>query len=233
MTILITNDDGITAPGLAALRDVCRSLGINASKIFTVAPDRELSQNGHRITTYSPIKVEQIDAQHYSVSGTPADCVRLGLTELLPCKPDLILSGINPGGNMGHDLYISGTVAAAREAAYHDVPAFAISHYLKNELALHWETASHRAARVLKILLNQKTDDGVFWNINLPHLPSDAAEPEIVFDCPPERHPLPNSFKSTEEGFVYTGDYSQRPQSPGSDVAVCFGGNIAVSKISV
>lgn len=233
MTILITNDDGITAPGLAALYSVCRSLGFNSSSIYTVAPDRELSQNGHRITTYTPIQVEQLDAQRYSVSGTPADCVRLALSELLPNKPALILAGINPGGNMGQDLYISGTVAAVREAAYHGIPAVAISHYFKRDLTLCWETASQRAAQVLKILLNKKLGDGFFWNINLPHLPSDAAEPEIIFDCPPERQPLPNSFESDKDGYLYSGDYSQRPQSPSSDVAVCFAGNIAVSKISV
>ncbi|MCF6313781.1 MAG: 5'/3'-nucleotidase SurE [Verrucomicrobiales bacterium] len=233
MTILITNDDGITAPGLDALRDACRSLGINASQIHTVAPDRELSQNGHRITTYEPIPVESLDPQRHSVSGTPADCVRLGIAELLPQKPDLILAGINPGGNMGHDLYISGTVAAVREAAYHGIPAIAISHYLKNELNLCWESASQSAARVLKKLLNQKLGDGFFWNVNLPHLPADAPEPELIFDCPPERQPLPNAFQLTADGYLYTGDYSQRPQTPSSDVSVCFGGNIAISKISV
>lgn len=233
MTILLTNDDGITAPGLSALRDVCRSLGVNAANIHTVAPDQELSQNGHRITTYSPLQVEKLDDQRHSVSGTPADCVRIALSHLLPEKPDFVISGINPGGNMGHDLHISGTVAATREAAYHGIPSVAISHYRKKDIPLCWETAAHRAVRVLKNLLSQTLEDGAFWNINLPHLPEDAPEPDIILDCPPERQPLPNAFESTEDGYLYSGDYSQRPQTEGSDVAVCFGGDIAVSKISV
>lgn len=99
MIILLTNDDGINAPGLAALHDVALSLGGDAADIHTVAPDRELSQNGNRITTYSPIQVKTIGAQRHSVEGTPADCIRLALTELLPDKPDLVLSGINPGAS--------------------------------------------------------------------------------------------------------------------------------------
>jgi len=233
MTILLTNDDGITAPGLAALRDVCQSLGIAEADIHIVAPDREYSQAGHRTTTQSAIQVEELEQGRHSVSGTPADCVRIALTHLLPQRPDLVISGINPGGNMGHDLHISGTVAAVREAAYHGVPGVAISHYCKRDIPLCWETATQRAARVLKTLLGQKLDDGTFWNVNLPHLEAGAAEPGIILDCPPERQPLPNAFEPTASGYLYSGDYSQRPHTEGSDVAVCFGGDIAVSKISV
>jgi len=233
MTVLLTNDDGISAPGLGVLCDVCRSLGIDAANIHIVAPDQELSQSGHRTTTYSPVQVEQLGEQRHSVSGTPADCVRIAIAHLLPQKPDLVISGINPGGNMGHDLHISGTVAATREAAYHGIPGIAISHYRKRDVPLCWETAADRATQVLKILIAQTLTDGTFWNVNLPHLPQDAPEPEIIFDCPPERQPLPNAFESTEDGYLYSGDYSQRPHSEGSDVAVCFGGNIAVSRISV
>ena len=233
MTILLTNDDGISAPGLAALREACRSLGTKDTDIHIVAPDQELSQCGHRTTTYSPVQVEKLDPQRHSVSGTPADCIRIALSHLLPKKPDLVISGINPGGNMGHDLHISGTVAASREAAYHGVASIAISHYRKSDIPLCWETAAHRAARVFKILLAQTLADGAFWNVNLPHLTPDAAEPEIILDCPLERQPLPNAFESTDDGYLYTGDYSQRPRTNGSDVDVCFSGNIAVSKVFV
>jgi 5'-nucleotidase len=233
MTILLTNDDGITAPGLDALSAVCHSLGIATTDIHIVAPDREYSQAGHRTTTRTAIQVEELNPRRHSVSGTPADCVRIALTHLLPQRPDLVISGINPGGNMGHDLHISGTVAAVREAAYHGVPGVAISHYCKRDVPLCWETATQRAARVVKTLLAQKLDDGTFWNVNLPHLEAGAAEPEIILGCTPERQPLPNAFEPTGEGYLYSGDYSQRPHTEGSDVAVCFGGDIAVSRISV
>jgi 5'-nucleotidase len=233
MKVLLTNDDGINAPGLAALHEACCSLGNEISDIHIVAPDKEHSQAGHRITTFSPVQVESLEPQRHSVSGTPADCIRIALTHLLPTKPDLVISGINPGGNMGHDLHISGTVAATREAAYHGVPAVAVSHYRKRDIPLCWETAAKRFSRVLKNLLTQTLEDGAYWNVNLPHLPPDAAEPEIILDCPPERQPLPNAFESTDDGYIYTGDYSQRPHSGKSDVAVCFGGDIAVSKIYI
>ncbi len=233
MIILLTNDDGISAPGLDALRAGCQALGIGDLEIHIAAPDREYSQAGHRTTTHSAIPVEELEPRRHSVSGAPADCVRIALTHLLPKRPDLVVSGINPGGNMGHDLHISGTVAAVREAAYHGIPGVAISHYCKRDTPLCWETASQRATRVLLALLERPLDDGTFWNVNLPHLEAGALEPKIVFGCAPERQPLPNAFEATANGFLYSGDYSQRPHSGESDVAVCFGGDIAVSTISV
>jgi 5'-nucleotidase len=114
--ILLCNDDGIEAEGLAALRRAASQLFPEA-RIFTVAPATGMSQVGHRVTTHEPIPVTRLGERDWAVTGTPADCVRVALAHLLQVRPDWVFSGINHGGNLGQDIYISGTVAAAREAA--------------------------------------------------------------------------------------------------------------------
>ena len=119
MHFLLTNDDGIHAPGLAALAEAIRLRP--DSTLTIVAPSTEQSQCGHRVTTREPITVTQHGADRYSVDGTPADCVRIALFAL-GLAPDFVISGVNAGGNLGQDLHISGTVAGAREAAFHGLP---------------------------------------------------------------------------------------------------------------
>src|ERR1700734_3879163 len=116
MHFLLTNDDGIHAPGLAALERVIQALPGVTVTVF--APAAEQSQCGHRVTTREQFRVTRQAERRYSVEGTPADCVRAALYGFA-IRPDFVISGINAGGNMGQDLYISGTVAAAREAAFH------------------------------------------------------------------------------------------------------------------
>ena len=124
MTIILTNDDGIDAPGIQAL------LQAVSGKTIMVAPLGQLSGCGHQVTAHSPIHVDRRSEVEYAVGGTPADCVRIALHHVC-AKPDLVLSGINAGGNLGVDVYISGTVAAVREAAMHGIPGVAISTGLK------------------------------------------------------------------------------------------------------
>ncbi len=229
MRWLLTNDDGIAAPGLAALERVCRSLG---AKIDVVAPAREMSQVGHRVTTHEPIATQEVGKGRYAVQGTPADCVRLALTRLLDQPPDLVLSGINFGGNMGQDIHISGTVAGAREAAYHGLPAIAVSHYHRADLPFTWAKAETWLGPILEELLQRALDPGHFWNVNFPHLPESGPEPQPVH-CHPERQPLPIAYDDHADGFVYAGRYGDRPRNAGTDVDVCFSGNIAVSRLSL
>ena len=128
MRILLSNDDGIYAPGLAALRDALQDVAL----VYISAPDRERSANGHQITMYRPIRARVVSypgsaAQGWAVDGTPADSVKLALDELLPAPPDLVVAGINQGPNLGTDVLYSGTVAAAIEAHASGYPALAIS----------------------------------------------------------------------------------------------------------
>lgn len=231
MHFLLTNDDGIHAEGLLALAEAIRS--VPGSRLTVVAPAAEYSQCGHRVTTHEPILVDRRSEDQFAVHGTPADCVRVALFGL-GLGPDYVLSGINHGGNLGQDLVISGTVAAVREAAYHGLPAAAFSHYLVKGLPLDWQRIAVWAAEVLAKLQADPLGKGEFWNVNFPHLePGARPLPELVH-CLPARSPLRVSFAADDAGtsFQYTGVYASRVRDPGSDVEACFGGRVAVSRLS-
>lgn len=225
MTIILTNDDGIDAPGIRALSEV-----INHQGMF-VAPQQELSGCGHKVTTRSPIAVERRSDTEYAIAGTPADCIRLAITQLSP-QIDWVLSGINSGGNMGVDVYISGTVAAVREAAFHGIRGIALSQYRKGGRPVNWEQTKRWSQTVLKELFNRPLEPGSFWNVNFPYLEPDEPEPEIVF-CQPSTKPLPVDYKVEGENYLYIGNYSLRERTPETDVDVCFGGKIAVTRIKL
>lgn len=221
MSIILTNDDGIDAPGIRALQNAINNKGI------IVAPKEHLSGCGHQVTTHRPIHIQRRSAIEYAVDGTPADCTRLAITHLVP-DVKWLLSGINAGGNLGVDVYISGTVAAVREAAMLGVPGIAISHVIRRPLVIDWEKAAYLTEKVLQVLLNRPISPGNFWNVNLPHLDTDAPDPEIIF-CEPGTHPLPIQYRIEGEFYHYEGEYSKRQRSVGTDVDVCFSGNIAIT----
>ncbi|MBD2091640.1 5'/3'-nucleotidase SurE [Microcoleus sp. FACHB-1515] len=223
MTFVLTNDDGIDAPGLQALLQAIDGKGI------VVAPLHHHSGCSHQVTTTRSIPVHKRNEFRYAVDGTPADCTRLALSQLVP-DVSYVLSGINAGGNLGSDTYISGTVAAVREAAMLGIPGIAVSHYIKRGLAIDWDMAAKQAARVFDKLLPQSIEPGSFWNVNFPHLAPGSPEPEIVF-CPLCRQPLPVAYERDGDNFRYSGEYSQRKRDPQSDVDVCFSGSIAITLI--
>jgi 5'-nucleotidase len=227
MKLLLTNDDGIDAPGLAALAEVAGAHG----DLTWVAPHTHLSGCGHRVTTDGPIRLMKKDAQRWAIDGTPADCVRVALAKLAP-EVAWVLSGMNHGGNLGADVYHSGTVAAVREAALHGRPAIAFSQYRKRGQEIDWERARRWMAQVLAELLDQPWTPGTFWNVNLPSLTPSEPEPRVV-QCPLEVGPLPLSFRELDECLHYDGNYQLRPRMAGSDVAVCFAGHIAVTRLSI
>ena len=233
MHFLLTNDDGIHAPGLAALAAAIELMG---GEYTIVAPAHEHSQCGHRVTTREPLRVESAGAGRHAVHGTPADCVRIALFGL-NLKPDVVLSGVNQGGNMGQDIFISGTVAAAREAAFHGLRAMALSHYVISGLGFEWPRLSAWTAEITGRLLDETLQDGEYWNVNFPHLkPGELLLPKTVL-TQPARSPLNVSFDSPSGGvdtvYHYTARYADRPQDEGSDVAACFGGKVSVSKLRV
>ncbi|MEM9015837.1 MAG: 5'/3'-nucleotidase SurE [Verrucomicrobiota bacterium] len=231
MIALLTNDDGIDAEGLRALKDVAE---FSFDECWVVAPAEQMSQIGHRVTTDEPLRFEKRGEREFALHGTPADCARVAMAYLMPKKPDWILSGINHGGNLGrHDFVISGTVAAVREAAFAGIPGVAFSHFMKRGLSLDWEQAAQRSWRAFEQIREYEMSHGEFWTVNLPHLEEGDPEPKVVF-CEQETHPLLVQFEQvgTDE-VIYVGDYHERPRSPGSDVSVCFGGDIAVSKAGI
>ncbi|HEX9262956.1 MAG TPA: 5'/3'-nucleotidase SurE [Candidatus Binatia bacterium] len=127
MIILLSNDDGIQSEGLTALEESLRNIGDIYGEIYIVAPDRAQSSMSHALTLHRPLRVHEIAPRRLAVDGTPVDCVKLSLTGLLPVKPDLVVSGINKGPNLGDDIIYSGTVSAAIEGALLGIPAIAVS----------------------------------------------------------------------------------------------------------
>ena len=224
MKLLLTNDDGIDAAGLETLERAVRDWG----EVVVVAPAEGQSGVGHSVTTDRPIPVERVAAGRYSVRGTPADCVRVGLTEIVP-DASWVLAGVNRGANLGADVYTSGTVAAAREAALLGCRALAISQYVVKARPLDWEIVHRRAAPLLERLLAGELAQGEYWNVNLPHPATDADVGVVV--CALDTRPLGVAYRREEGAFVYQGDYHQRPRQPGRDVDVCMGGRAAVTRL--
>ena len=224
MTLVLTNDDGIDAPGIRSLREALANL-----PTCIVAPDRHLSGCSHQINRGGPISIQKREDRAFAIGGTPADCTRVAVSHLCP-EATWVLSGINAGGNMGADIYVSGTVAAVREAALMRVPGIAISQFIQKGQSIDWQRATRLAGRVLSTLMAEGLAPGCFWNVNLPHLAAEAPDPDLVI-CSSCTQPLPTEFKVEQDQFHYIGEYGQRRHDPGSDVEVCFGGSIAVSKI--
>jgi 5'-nucleotidase len=225
--LLVTNDDGIDAPGIEALYAAAAPLG----RPLVVAPVEAHSGCSHRVTTNQPIRVTQPQPGRYAVEGTPADCVRVALHRLAT-DAAWVLAGINCGGNLGADVWHSGTVAAVREAVLHGWPGIAVSHYHKRGLAIDWQRAAAWTVPVLRELMARPAERGTFWNVNLPHLAADEPDPAVVF-CRLDPNPLPLDYRHEGEFSHYDGDYHNRRREPGCDVDVCFGGRIAVTRITL
>lgn len=225
MAFVLTNDDGIDAPGLRALWRAAGEKGV------IIAPQQHHSGCSHQITAGAPIHVQKRGDAEFAIAGTPADCTRVALSHLYPTA-EFVLSGINAGGNLGADIYISGTVAAVREAALHRVPGIALSHYIRRGRAIDWDLATHLAAQVIAKLLQTPIEPTTFWNVNLPHLEPGAPEPEMVF-CNLCTQPLPVEYVIEGDYLRYVGEYSKRARDPGSDVDVCFSGHIAITQLKL
>ena len=224
---MVSNDDGIDAPGLEALVKSLRGIG----EIWVAAPDEPHSFCGHRITVHAPIEVVPEDTGRFRVFGTPADCARIALKALVP-DADWFFSGINPGANLGSDVYNSGTVAAAREAAMLGCKAAAVSQYIARGRTIDWSITGRHTARVIRRLLAEGCADGGFWNVNLPHPLGPEDLPELRF-CRRDRLPHDFSFRRQGCSYRYEGDIHTRPRTPGRDVAVCFEGAVAISSLAV
>ncbi|MGD9600581.1 MAG: 5'/3'-nucleotidase SurE [Gammaproteobacteria bacterium] len=169
MRILLSNDDGIRAPGLMALASALREI----AHVTVVAPERNRSGASNALTLERPLRVESVAADCYAVDGTPADCVNLALTGALDLHPDLVVSGINAGENLGEDVLYSGTVAAAMEGALRGLPAFAVSLAMGGETGS-FDRAASLAARFVARVGALPPSKGTLLNINIPAGVGDA-----------------------------------------------------------
>ncbi|MEA1938327.1 MAG: 5'/3'-nucleotidase SurE [Pseudomonadota bacterium] len=169
--ILISNDDGVNAPGLEVMTEIARTV---SSDIWICAPEVELSGASHAISLNRPIKYRSIEDRRIAVDGTPSDCVRLAVNRLIEDgRPDLVLSGVNPGINLGDDVTYSGTVAVAMEAALHGIRALAFSQSVDQAGAPNWAVVRTWGPRILQTLLKADIPTNVLVNINFPNVPPD------------------------------------------------------------
>lgn len=166
--LLVTNDDGVYAPGIRALFDAVRPLG----RAVIVAPERDKSAVSHSLTMNRPLKVREVETDVYTLDGTPTDCVTIGMNKVLSRRPDLIVSGINPGPNLGDDISYSGTVSAAIEGTMYDVPSLAFS--LAGEAPFDFSTAAGVAWKLASMALHFGLPESTLLNINIPELPAAA-----------------------------------------------------------
>ncbi len=235
-TILLTNDDGYTSSGIVAAYQAIRHLG----RVFVVAPSSEQSACSHAITQRGPINVKRITREPlgevFAVDGTPADCVRVALAELIPTPVDLVISGINHGANAGVDNFYSGTVAAAREAAIMGVKGIALSQALRKGLDTDWTACANAA----KIAINQIIDEDLpspgFWSINIP-APVPDKPSEHIHRVPISLAPAPMNFDAVTQddgqslALTYRGNYWKREILENTDYEVVSNGGISITSI--
>lgn len=180
MRILLTNDDGIHAEGLAVLERIARKL---SDDVWIVAPETDQSGLAHSLTLSEPLRLRKVADKHYALRGTPTDCVIMGIREVLDRKPDLVLSGVNAGANMADDVTYSGTIAGAIEGTLQGVRSMALSQafgYSEGRI-VPWEVAENFAPDLIGKLLDVDLPDGTFLNLNFPDCaPADVQGVEVT-----------------------------------------------------
>jgi 5'-nucleotidase len=172
--ILVSNDDGIHAPGISILEKIARTL---TNDVWVVAPEIEQSATSHSLTVRVPLRIRQLAPRHFAVTGTPTDCVLLGVLQLLKDHPpDIVLSGVNGGGNLAEDVSHSGTVAAAMEGLLLGARAIAFSQLISTDGPIHWKTAARFGPDIVRNLVEAPWEPDVFMNVNFPDLPASSVK---------------------------------------------------------
>jgi 5'-nucleotidase len=241
MRILITNDDGINAPGLEVLAEIAAAIAGPAGEVWTVAPAFEQSGVGHCISYTHPMMIMKLAPRRFAAEGSPADCVLAGLFDVLDgAKPDLVLSGVNRGNNSAENVLYSGTIGGAMEAALQGIPAIALSQFFGPEmygLTDPFEAARTHGTAVVRALLERgiwtNDDYRVFYNVNFPPLPAARVKGMKVaaqgfrrdtsFGVEPHQSPSGRKF------LWIKGGPQQTPTLPGTDAAVNLDGYISVT----
>lgn len=242
MRILITNDDGINAPGLAVLEEIAATLAGPSGQVWTVAPAFEQSGVAHCISYAHPTMVARLDERRYATEGSPADCVLAALCDIMADgPPDLVLSGVNRGNNSGENAMYSGTIGGAMEAALQGLPAIALSQYLGPQtasLADPFESARRHGAAVIRRLLDygdwtSDADFRLFYNINFPPVPAAAVRGARVVRQGRRRGTnfgvVPYTAPNGRRFMWAAGGAQDAPAAPETDVAVNMDGFISVT----
>lgn len=230
--ILISNDDGIHAAGIKLLEQLARTL---TDDVWVCAPETEQSGASHSLTIHRPLRAKQYDDRHYSVDGTPTDCVMLAMNHLFKDRrPDLVLSGINHGANIGDDVTYSGTIAAAMEATLLGLRAIAFSQNIDEEKPLSFAVAERCGADLIRRLASAHWPDNVMLNVNFPSVPPDQIKGVHVV-----RHgkrklgdDLRERFDPRGRSYFWIGPLRTETESdPDTDIGVVLGGGISVTPL--
>lgn len=232
-TILITNDDGVHSGGILALKAALAPLG----DVVVVAPDRSRSACGHGITLHKPLRAQKVrlaDGDYaYSSSGLPTDCVHIGVMEMCPRRPDLVVSGINLGANLGWELTYSGTVAGAMEGAAFGIPSFAISVTTYEDGDV-YVPAARFARFIASELFERGLPDGIFLNVNVPALPESEISEVCLTRLGIRRYPGRVETRMDPMGRTYYwlgGDVPNDGLEPGTDVLAISEGKVSVTPV--
>lgn len=230
MNILVTNDDGWGFVGIDTLTEIARKFG----DVWIVAPEQPMSGISHQVTFEQPMRFVEKSPRSWSLSGTPADCVRVAMSQL-DVDFDWVFSGINNGANLGVDVFISGTVAAAREATFFGRRAIAISQFLKGfRDNFEWQLAAEVTERVISDLVESDLAAGEYFNVNLPDTQGASVADLEVIHTEINRHPLPSNFEQLpNDEIIYCGKYKDRQRDAGLDADVCFNGSVSVTRHSL
>ncbi|WP_095589078.1 5'/3'-nucleotidase SurE [Actibacterium ureilyticum] len=241
MRILITNDDGINAPGLQVLESIATEIAGPKGEVWTVAPAFEQSGVAHKISYTHPMMIAELGPRRFAAEGSPADCVLAGLYDVLDgAFPDLVLSGVNRGNNSGENVLYSGTLGGAMEAALQGLPAIALSQYLgpqNSDPALQFDAARAHGVDVVRRLLDRGLWDGddyrLFYNVNFPPLPGadvrgvrvspQGYRRDAFFGVEPHISPSGRKF------LWIKGGPQHMPTDPGTDVADNLAGYVSVT----
>ncbi len=235
--ILITNDDGIDAPGLAVLEELARSL---SGDVWTVAPAKEQSGASRALTLHDPLRVRKVGEKRFAVSGTPTDCVLLGVHDLMTeGEPDLVLSGVNRGQNIAEDVTFSGTVAGAMQGLQLGVPSIAFSqaYGFLGDRKVRWDAARIHGPRVLRRLLDSAWSQNVLMNVNFPDRePEDIHEIELTVQGARDQNILQAEKRTDLRGVDYfwlgfNGRLSEPPV--GTDLRAIYEGRISITPLHI
>ncbi|MFZ5477230.1 MAG: 5'/3'-nucleotidase SurE [Myxococcota bacterium] len=231
MLILLSNDDGIEAPGLRMLEASLDGLG----ELWTVAPATEQSARSHALTMHEPLRLTKHGERRFAVSGTPADSVYLAVHHVLPRKPDLVISGINRGTNLSNDVVYSGTVAAAREGASFDIPAVAVSLWI-GEQGPRWSTAQLVARRVAERVIARGLPSRILLNVNVPDRPPEELRGIRVAPLGRRYYQSLVAEKTDPRGRKYYwigGDHERFDDLPDTDGPLCEAGYAVVTPLQM
>jgi 5'-nucleotidase len=230
--ILITNDDGIDAPGLAALEQIAAELG---REVWIVAPEHDQSGVSHAISLHHPIRVSELGPRRYGITGTPGDCAVMGVAHLMPEPPQLLLSGVNRGANLGLETVFSGTVGGAMTGMLLGIPSVALSQAWTDRANVRWDTAVALGADVVRRLLAIGWDVATCLNVNFPDLsPEDVGPLTLARQGPGLIQGLQVEPRTDPRGLTYhwiSFRRGPRDQGPESDVEALQAGNIVVTPL--